>query len=508
VGSTGRGDQPPGGSARTTLAGRTIRSILWVSTSSAIVLALVAVRTIILARLLPIETFGVYALAAVIVQLSGAAWAFGLDGALVHRSPETADEDGAAAAHFSLTVLGVLAWGTLLGAVGCLWAEGPLRTALLALTTTSGALKLCQTPQALLVRRVTHRRLAVLHSSAVGLGSAVACWLAWRDPGIWALLSVDIVAAAVSGAALYLWRPVWRPRLAWHPPTIRYFLRFGARNAAGQLLLEALQRVDKLWVGVSMDRALLGLYSRASAHSSAGVAWVTSPLTAVARGTYAELKARPRRLAEAVSHMTGLLPRGSFPIAGALGLVAPELIPLLLGAKWLPMLEAFRILLGAALAQTLALNLGQLAIALGLPGHLAMIRAVQLALLVGTLAALGPRAGILGVALGVLASSLLGAGLLLALTRARVAISLSRLLLAPATALGAGLAAGASVGALLSGPLPLWGMGAVKGLAFTGGYVVVWILLERPRLAEMAATLRADLAGLPRSLGSGRGVSP
>jgi O-antigen/teichoic acid export membrane protein len=85
------------------LAGRAIRSATWAGSAASLVMVIGFVRSVLLARLLPIEVFGVYALAFAIVSLSGALAGFGLSEALLHRSPETAEEEPAAATHFTLT---------------------------------------------------------------------------------------------------------------------------------------------------------------------------------------------------------------------------------------------------------------------------------------------------------------------------------------------------------------------------------------------------------------------
>ena len=222
------------------LAGRAIRSATWAGSAASLVMAIGFVRSVLLARLLPIEVFGVYALAFAIVSLSGALAGFGLREALLYRSPETADEEPAAAVHFTLTVAASLCWAGLLAAGAWIWAPGELGTALVALVLAHAGWRLTLTPRALLARRVAHRRLSVFSVVEAAAGGAVAVALAGAGFGLWALISVDAARGVLALLAFYAWRPVWKPRLLWSSSRVRYFLRFGSRNVVGTLLDTAL----------------------------------------------------------------------------------------------------------------------------------------------------------------------------------------------------------------------------------------------------------------------------
>ena len=115
----------------------------------------------------------------------------------------------------------------------------------------------------LLVRRVVHRRLALLHFFEGLLTTVVALVLAYRGVELWALLAVDLTAVLTRLAFYYGWRPVWRPRLRWSPGVARYMLSFGSRSMLANVLVGAIDRADNLWVGSYLGDAALGIYSRA-----------------------------------------------------------------------------------------------------------------------------------------------------------------------------------------------------------------------------------------------------
>ena len=84
------------------LAQRAVAAVSWNLGTNLLKIAVLLARAILLARLLPVETFGVYALATAIVTLSGILPQWGMGSAFLHRAPQTADEDHAAAVHLDV----------------------------------------------------------------------------------------------------------------------------------------------------------------------------------------------------------------------------------------------------------------------------------------------------------------------------------------------------------------------------------------------------------------------
>src|SRR5690606_34633924 len=137
-----------------TINQRSTRSMLWNVFGSQISALILFVRSVFLARLLPVEVFGVYSLAGAIVYLSILLPAFGLGDAFLHRSPESEAEEPAAAVHFTLKLLFLLAWGAILIGLAAFLASGNLRNALINLTIAIGGFELTHTARLVYIRRV------------------------------------------------------------------------------------------------------------------------------------------------------------------------------------------------------------------------------------------------------------------------------------------------------------------------------------------------------------------
>lgn len=475
------------------LAERSVTSITWNASANLIKIGVLLARSIILARLLPVETFGVYALATSIVTFSGILPMFGMGSAYLHRSPETTDEEQAAAVHFTLRIVLTAIWAAALIFLTTLFATGELRLALIILTLAFAGLYLTDTPKIILTRRVEHRRLAILDLMTAVMTTAAAVLMARAGYDLWALLATDLVTVGVAVAGLYLWRPIWRPRLLWLRDTVRYYLRFGGRTMVGSIIAEALDNVDDIWIGANLGREPLGFYSRAYTFATYPRRLLAFPVNMVAGGTYAELKGDRHRLSQAFFRTNALLIRSGFLIGGLLALIAPEFVRLVLGEKWLPMVPIFRLMTIFTLLDPIRVTVSQVFVAAGNPEQILRVRALQLAVLVAGLYLFGRAYGIVGVAILINIVFLLGLLPLLRSARQFVDFSVKRLFGPPTlAALVGGSGALAAVWlACQSLTCPNdWLTGLLKGIIYVSFFLGFMLILERNQMAKMMLDLK------------------
>jgi PST family polysaccharide transporter len=475
------------------LARRSIQAVVWNSATNIARIGILLVRSILLARLLDPEVFGIYAFGVSIIGLSSTLLNFGMDGAFLFRAPETENENHAAATHFTLTILIALFWGIAMLLFGFFWLQGNNQLVVIVLTVTTIARQVTQTPRLILTRRVVHRRLATLQMVNNFLIAGVAIVLAWQGQTIWALLSTNIVPLFLSYIWLYVWKPVWRPRLRWQPDEIRYFIQFGTKNMFANMLVAALDRVDDLWTGIYLGEGPLGFYSRAYAFAGYPQAILAAPIDTVAGGTFAELKNNRKKLSMAFFRVNALLIRSSFFMGGIIALAAPEFIEIVLGAKWLPMLDAFRLMLIFTLFDPLQVVISNLFIANGVPEKLVRVRLLQLGILGIGLVTLGYAWGIAGVALAVDIMLVVGIFLLLWQAQRYVDFSWKKLFLMPVLGI-----VPAMLLAFLVLQLPFvlhtnWYTGAVKVIVFATVYAGIFLIFEPEYIIKGINLVRSQL---------------
>jgi O-antigen/teichoic acid export membrane protein len=473
------------------LAQRTVSSISWNFIGNIAQIVIAFVRSVLLARMLPVEAFGIYAWAHSVTSLTSVLPDFGLGGAFLHRAPETKNEGDAAAVQFTLQIILTLIWAASLTAGALLFVrQQPRRIALVWTTAMAIGSYLSRTPRLILARRVVHRRLALVNLMDTVSATFVALLLAWQGATLWALLATDLTTLLVNVIGFYVWRPVWKPRVSWNPAAMRYFLSFGGRNVIGTALLRALDRLDDLWVGTFLGNAAAGLYSRAYQFAIYPRKILASPVNMVTSGTYAELKDNRKRLSQAFYRINALLVRSGFLIAGILALIAPEIIRLLLGRKWMPMLNAFRLMLVYTMFDPFKLTISSVFVAVGEPERIVWARAAQLAVMVVGLVILAPTLDIAGVALAVDAMLVVGIVILLWQVREHVDFSIPKLFGAPIVGLLLGLVLSRAAIDIPGIRGSNWRTGGTKLIVFLVTYALVLLALERKNVKLLVAYAR------------------
>ncbi len=465
---------------------RSVSSSIYNVSANIISLSVGLVGSIVLARLLEPEVFGVFAFVTAIVQLTVALSNFGFVPAFLHRTGgETGVTEEILRVFFTLKLLFGLAWAVLMMAGAMLFAPEETRWVFgVVIAATFVALQI-DVINVLLTRRVQFHRLAIAQAVGSVLMTVTSIGLAWHGAGVWALLGAKIVEVSVDFVLLYVIRPVWRPRLGWSKELVRYFISFGNKVFWGALLMQVLDRVDDVWTGMALGNRALGFYDKAFGFATYPRQVLVAPLGEVVSGTISQLRDDRPGLSQAFSVVNFLMARANFWVAAMIWLVAPEFIRLVLGAKWLPMLDAFRLMPVYTLFDPIKGMIASVLIISGAPGRVIRARVIQLGVLIAGLVTLGPWLDIAGVALAV--DLMLVVGVLILYTEARrfVDFSLRHIFGAPTLAMILGVAAVYGVQTLLGIMENDWLTSLVKGTVFSLTYAGVLFVVEREQLAKM-----------------------
>ena len=467
------------------LARRSINSVAWNSVANLFTLPIGLIQSILLARLLPVEYFGIHGGVLALMVLINQLFEFGLATAFLHRSPETEDEGRAVDVLFTLRfILYTLRFLTLLALGLALFSE--LRQmVLVVLAITNYITGLINIPFLILIRRVHHRRIAIYSFTNSLLVAIVSVAIAYFTGSIWALLIAPVITTFNTFLFLYVWRPIWRPRFVWDVGVMKYYLRFGGRAQVTDSLKQVLDKIDDLWTNIALGDIALGYYSRAYKFATYPRLVLAAPVDQVAMGTYTELKHDRGRLSKAFFRVNALMVRTGFLLGGWLFVIAPEFILIFLGERWLPMLDAFRLMLFFTLFDPLKDTIANVLVALGMPEKVIRARLVQLAVLLAGRVVLGPQFNIAGVAMAVNIMLLIGIAILLYYVRPFVDISFRRLFAAPVAALLIALGLTWFIASQGFEAATVWLIAILKTVAFGGIYILILWLWERNELVRM-----------------------
>lgn len=481
------------------LTSRSITSVKWNVISNIVHIVINLTQSIILARLLPIETFGVVAGAASIIGITSGLSNFGMRGAFNYRCKETEDLESAASVHFTLQLLIDLLWTGLMLAGGLIFIRDTgdgFRLAFVVMTLAEAVLTMCNTPNFILIRLVQHKRMAMISMINVILTMLISGTLAILKQPLWSLLSSNLVSMLVSVVFLYLWRPVWKPKFKWSTSTVKYFLNFGSKQVVSSFLMDALDKVDELWTKLFLGSVPLGFYSKAYSFALYPGMVLASPVNKVAMGTYAEVAYDRNKLSSAFFQTNALLIRTGFFLVGLFFLVAPEFIRIILGERWMPMLIAFRLMLPFTLFDPMKRTMANLFVAVGKPEILVRIRAIQLVVLIAGLFALGKLFNIEGVALAVDLMMIVGVGLILHKSKTYIDYSLKKLFLNPFLCMLTGLVIGYGIDHFISPSLPDILSALIEMSVFTLFFVGLYYIIDKQELLKYVQMVKKYILGI------------
>ncbi len=463
--------------------------VVWTALAVAASAVVQILRIVILARFfLEPHDFGLIALAIAIIYIIAGVADIGTTSSLLHRQDATQDELSSVfwfnvALGLAFCVLTVLAAPLL-----ALLLHEPEVTPLLRALALCLAIDGCAAPLLVLLRRdLEFRRASLAEAISVLAGSAVTIMLAILGYGVWALAIGMIAQTLLRAVLVVLWgwaRFALSPRLS--GDDLKGFLAFGAFQTAERLVGRLSDRIGQLILDAMSGPMQLGLYSVASNLATMPMMQILPIIGLTATPILSKTQSDAKRMARGYFIATEILMTIMAPLFLGLLVIAPQLVPLLLGDKWTGSATIFQVVCFNTLIYSYYFFSGSLIIAKG-RGLLGF--GWRLGLLVATIAPayLGAHYGdALGLAAGIAAVTTLAI--------VPYYLFVLRRLLGPclgglAQALGVPLAMGglmAVVVAMLGTTVTGWNTIAALALEITTGMLLyaALLLLFRPAIAR------------------------
>ena len=382
-----------------------VRAMSWVGGGHVVGQAFWFGSLIILAALLPPSAFGTVTLGILMVTAATRLMEAGTRGSIIVSPQLTRDQ---VATSFALNVgAGIVLAGAiavLAGPIVRIFGDGGDASVLQVLGLSVALWAPSIVPLALLEKRFHFRGRSSVQAAATISASILAVIAAVLGAGVWALVIRQLVFQALLAVlALVAARRLVPPRetssrgLQWQ--------RLKRRGAAGFLLFSLTDFVvfnaDYLTVGRLTNAAQLGLYSLAFTIAFTPVNQFSSQIGRVlfpAAAASDPETMRRRTLAGVRLTCLALLPLTPLAIV-----LAPALIPIILGERWAGMVPAFQILIIVGVAHAVVNVIGESLSGTGQIGFRARVNLVWMVAMIGALIVLVEAAGIRGAAIAHLA---------------------------------------------------------------------------------------------------------
>lgn len=290
--------------------------------------------TIVLARILAPEAFGLVAMVAVVLTFLETFKDLGLSAATVQRATITHQEVstlfwvnvglGFVAALLMVPLAPFLAW---------FYGEPKLVNITLVLGIGFALSGLSTQHLALLRRQMRFSLLASIQMGAEILGMLSAVVAAYLGADFWSLILQRLVWSGVMALGGWVFCG-WRPGLPGRLGHVRELLGFGGHVTGSNLVSLFVRNMDQVLIGWYWGATPLGLYDRAYKILLLPINNLNAPLFSVAMPALSRLADQPERYRRTYLGMVEKLSMVTMPCA-ALLIAAPDLVVrLLFGSQW------------------------------------------------------------------------------------------------------------------------------------------------------------------------------
>ena len=326
------------------LKSKTLHSLFWSFLESGGREAIQFVISIILARLLLPEQFGLIAMLAIFMTVAQSFIDSGFGAALIQKQ-DASRVDESSIFYFNIAV-GLVTAGLL--CLAAPWIASFYKIPQLALITRILSLNLiinpfCLVQISLLTKRLDFRTQMKISMTAMLLSGGVGIAMAYQGFGVWSLVAQSICSNVFRTALLWMVYS-WKPMLVFSYASLRSMFAFGSKLFMSGLLETTFNNIYLLVIGKVYSPIDLGFYSRAkrivlmpTQNIFGSVAKVTFPAFSAIQGDKPRLK---RGVSEALKAMSLV----NFPLMIGLAVCAKPLVRVLLTDKWLPTVPYLQLL--------------------------------------------------------------------------------------------------------------------------------------------------------------------
>lgn len=313
------------------------------------------VVSIVVARLLLPEDFGVMAILTFFTALALVMVDSGFSQTLIRKdSPSREDYQSVFAFNIGVSVVLYVALVALAPVVARYYELPVIAKIAPVLFLLLPINALCVIQNTIFTREFRFQLLSKANFAASLVAGAVAIAMALAGCGVWSLVGQRVATLAVK--TLILWvRSDWRPSLGLSMRPVREMAPFSFRLLTTDLISSVYNNISQMFIGKIYSADTLGFFNQAQKFKDLPL---TSAMQSVQSVTYPALSKigdQREKFAESYRQVLMVVAFMLFPAMIGIAVVAEDLFALLLGEKWMPTVPYLQILCLTGLFQPLAI---------------------------------------------------------------------------------------------------------------------------------------------------------
>lgn len=291
--------------------------------------------SIILARLLLPEEYGIIALITIFLNIANIFIQSGFSSAIIQKK-EVDEVDCNSVFYFNL-IISIIAYFILymLSPLIANFYKNPILSSVLrvqAITLIIGGLNAVQ--NAIIQRKMQFKKLFIVSMVAIIIQGLVGIFMAYKNYKIWSLVISNLVGSIVT--TIILWFVTsWRPKLNFSIIRLKSMFKFGSRLLLSSLIDTIYNNLYSLIIGKKYDQEMLAYYNRGQNIPNLLVTNINSSIDGVlfpALSTYQDDKKGMKMLVRRSIVTSSFI---VFPIMFGLFAISKPLTIILLTDKWI-----------------------------------------------------------------------------------------------------------------------------------------------------------------------------
>lgn len=313
---------------------KTIKSLVWSATDNIGVQLLQFIITVVMARQLFPEQYGLIAMLVIFMDIAQAFVESGFGSALIQK-PDTTQ------VHYSSVFYFNFLMGCIMAGILCLLSpfiarfyNQPILIGLTCFMSLNLIINSCASVQTnLMVKTLNFKNLTKVSFGATVLSGIIGIILAFQGFGVWSLAVQSV--SAILFRTVFLWLlNRWRPSRVFSLTVLKELFAYGSRLLAAGLLDVIFGNLYYLVIGKIFSARDLGFYTQANRVKQMPAGSISAIVSKVTFPVFALLQSEPDRFRSALQKSVTFLGLVNFPLMIGLAVVAEPMIMVLFTEKW------------------------------------------------------------------------------------------------------------------------------------------------------------------------------
>ncbi len=194
-----------------------------------------------------------------------------------------------------------------------------------------------------LMKEMEFRKIMILNLPGIIISVIVAIWMGYKGYGIWSLVSLFLINQFISTVLFWLFIK-WKPSFYFDFANYKDHFKFGYKLTLSALLNTVFENIYNILIGKFYNVKTLGFYERAYTFNNYPVSILSGIILKVSLPSLTSIKGDEVRLQKAyksIMQMSFLISASGLAFAA---LLAHQIVKLVLGEQWLPIVPLFHVL--------------------------------------------------------------------------------------------------------------------------------------------------------------------